>query len=334
MILIIEIININQTFQTFQFIMESFVGTYAKKQKTECLICFEEASLVVVSPTCGHSFCKECIVNWVQEKIAICDKVIKCPNPGCKYELTNNDIKSFASPLFYKKYEEYMKEEYETNLQEILSQNSEIANWMKENARSCPKCKVLITKHETGCNSMQCNCGQNFCFCCGKEQCEKLMSMMISRNEAHSKMVSFQQNSLYQIVSQIGFLAPSESIEVIIKYNNFINIQNTHFSNLFHNKEHATQEEFDLYVMQGQNYNFYINLVQQGKIKHNFSNGLMDSSSPLLQPSFINIQPQNEQQTKMNTSFESNVPPLYSLVKHIGALNIKKKNNLLAFNQE
>jgi hypothetical protein len=86
--------------------------------------------------------------------------------------------------------------------------------------------------------------------------------------------------------------------------------------------------------MQGQSYNFYINLIQQGKIKHNFNNGFMDSSSSLLQPSFINLKPQNEQQTKMNTSFEANVPPLYSLVKHIGALNIKKKNNLTAFDEE
>jgi hypothetical protein len=304
----------------------------AKKQQIqlECQICFDETvSFVRINTNntseCTHIYCNKCIVSWIHEQIIDFNKVIKCPHPDCKYQLSNDDIKSFASPRFYKKYSEYMKEEYESNLQEILSQNSAFSEWMKDNARSCPKCKVLITKDENSCNSMKCNCGQSFCFCCGQEHCEKLKVQLISRYEAHTKLAAFQQNSLYQIMAQIGYLKPSESIDVMIKYNNLINLQNTHFHNLFHNKEQSTKEEFDVYVMQGHNYDVYVKMVQQGKIKPSVENKFMDLSNPLLKPVFLAFKIETENQRKANISFEPNMSPLHSLIKHIGTLNIKKK---------
>jgi hypothetical protein len=156
-------------------------------------------------------------------------------------------------------------------------------------------------------------------------------SAFIERDKAYDKMITFQHKLLYQIISQIGFLNPAESVEIIVKYHNFVNLQNVHFNNLFHNTEKASLNEFNLYIMQGYNYNVYIKQIQDGLLQFN---GLMiDYSKPLLTPNFMILTPKDESFPKPNVSFDINTttPPLHSLLKDIGLLNQKKSTNLSEF---
>jgi hypothetical protein len=93
---------------------------------------------------------------------------VRCPHPGCKNELFQQDLTKLELPLevceqFAKlrtqDYSQRAKELKETLLRDAgaLGEAREISNM----ARLCPRCSVVLQKSE-GCNSFYCICGHHF----------------------------------------------------------------------------------------------------------------------------------------------------------------------------
>jgi len=148
-----------------------------------CEVCFERRSdrlplnelktggngNVLRQNDCGHGICRECMAAYVTARVdeqRVFD--VRCPHPGCKNELFQQDLTKLALPvgvceqfakLRTQDYSQRAKELKETLLRDAaaLGKTREISNM----ARLCPRCSVVLQKSE-GCNSFFCICGHHF----------------------------------------------------------------------------------------------------------------------------------------------------------------------------
>lgn len=123
------------------------------------------------SQPCGHACCRECMKTWVETGINDQKQQIRCPAPACSYCLFDHDVQALVSPVTFERYQERKNADYLTHLKKALKADVRLNTWLKNNARPCPDCHVIVSRYE-GCDSMQCVCGAHFCYACGFKNCK------------------------------------------------------------------------------------------------------------------------------------------------------------------
>ena len=136
-----------------------------------CEICYEikEISSFFTISICGHSFCRDCIKNFFQEKINSAQVVkISCP-AGCNYDFQEEEIrKIFVNEP--KMFEKYLKFKYVTLIN------------LDPHKMWCPgnNCDNILTRNGNEIKIKCDKCGLETCFNCRlawheKATCEKAM---------------------------------------------------------------------------------------------------------------------------------------------------------------
>ena len=109
---------------------------------------------------CDHEFCRGCLVNWITASISDRNVQIRCPEDGCTFVFSGDDVNRIAGETIYKKFTAIGNENYQARICEVAS-DPKMAAWMEKNTRVCPNCHVIIER-SAGCNSMRCPCGSTF----------------------------------------------------------------------------------------------------------------------------------------------------------------------------
>ena len=149
-------------------------GIIVEKVETEddgcCNICFEEGKLIGLN--CGHNYCQDC---WKERIKTMLDQVgpeiinTNCMEKGCNCRVNYKLIEEIGDPLLLKRFMYFIAKDFITH---------------KKSYVFCPvdTCGRAIhyfdiTGEEV---PITCNCGQKFCFKCGREMhkpvnCEQFM---------------------------------------------------------------------------------------------------------------------------------------------------------------
>ncbi|KAG6557573.1 hypothetical protein Mapa_000849 [Marchantia paleacea] len=110
-------------------------------------VCIEEQDNFVQCTKCFYSFCSLCRQTWHVGQ--------ECMSVESRLRILQERRNGSKSGEDQRRKEEELRNEM-MNL-----------NYVRREAKQCPKCKMAISKTE-GCNKMVCsNCGQYFCFKCG-----------------------------------------------------------------------------------------------------------------------------------------------------------------------
>lgn len=120
---------------------------------------------------CGHFFCRSCAGRWAETAINDQKLHIRCPAPGCKYKLMDQDVRELVSSKMFLRHQEHLYTDHLKNLKGLAKEDDDLMAWLRQNARPCPDCHVVVSRTE-GCNSMLCVCGTRFCYACGFKKCQ------------------------------------------------------------------------------------------------------------------------------------------------------------------
>lgn len=120
---------------------------------------------------CGHAFCRSCAKRWAETAINDHKPQIRCPAPGCKYRLWDQDLKELLSSKMFLRHQEHLHADHLVNLKGLAKEDDDLRAWLRSNARPCPDCHVIVSRSE-GCNTMICVCGTKFCYACGFKTCQ------------------------------------------------------------------------------------------------------------------------------------------------------------------
>jgi hypothetical protein len=126
---------------------------------------------LVAGKPCRHMFCRPCLSQWIEHRVKSRVREIICPATNCSHQINQMDIVRLSEdPSVPEAHTALMAEKYTDRLQEMLA-DPELKEWIDENARACPKCSLLITRENNSCNSIACQCGHRYCYCCGEVKC-------------------------------------------------------------------------------------------------------------------------------------------------------------------
>eukprot|EP01087_Luapelamoeba_hula_P021458 TRINITY_DN7507_c0_g1_i2.p1 TRINITY_DN7507_c0_g1~~TRINITY_DN7507_c0_g1_i2.p1 ORF type:complete len:499 (-),score=55.43 TRINITY_DN7507_c0_g1_i2:70-1566(-) len=97
---------------TRQFLLEEQQARQREAESKEysCPICFCDYRIeeMYTLDNCFHRFCFSCLGEYLNVKIKDADvRVIKCPDPACKEEISPSEIKHCVDKSIYAKYEEF-----------------------------------------------------------------------------------------------------------------------------------------------------------------------------------------------------------------------------------
>lgn len=148
---------------------DHFVIDIEINKEKACPICFIKENEELVQLQCGHSFCEDCLYEYLKARVLNSQiQRFPCPQEKCSIEIPLNKIK------------ELLKEE---NIYEKLIKFQKREEILKNpNKKFCIKagCEEVITKEEGIKNYGKCPCGMEICFLCGgpyheKENCAEAM---------------------------------------------------------------------------------------------------------------------------------------------------------------
>ena len=109
---------------------------------------------------CDHEFCMGCLVDWITASVSNRNVQIRCPEEGCTFVFSGDDVKRIAGEAVYKQFTAIGNENHQAWICEVAS-DPKMAAWIEMNTRVCPNCHVIIER-SAGCNSMRCPCGSTF----------------------------------------------------------------------------------------------------------------------------------------------------------------------------
>ena len=131
--------------------------------KKSCLVCYQKKNFTeFIQCDNHHHTCNSCLVSWYQQDSS---KIGICPECRQTMEIKHLDLKhievkvkqdGLSMPII----------PIITNPLDHLTQD-----WLNRFTKPCPNCGIYIEK-STGCNSMICRCGVEFCYKCGNRECE------------------------------------------------------------------------------------------------------------------------------------------------------------------
>ncbi|GAB4838069.1 hypothetical protein Ancab_027599 [Ancistrocladus abbreviatus] len=139
----------------------------------ECEICVEykpkRQSFSIKG--CTHSYCFDCIRNYVASRLEDGFSTINCPVPGCPGVIELEDCHSILAPVARETWKSLLQGDSTTpessyspvtSIHDIL-----LRKLAKENQwQNCPKCKIFVDR-VSGCRLVRCRCGVSFCHSCG-----------------------------------------------------------------------------------------------------------------------------------------------------------------------
>jgi len=139
-----------------------------------CLICFDTVKKENIIPTdCSHNYCKECWEHYLADKVNDGRVMkVKCPDPSCKRELAEQEIKQRIPAELHAKFDRFY----------VAAQNS-----LNPNARWCPTpgCEIVMIGSKKNPRLKCSKCGHELCFNCnepwhGSRSCEDAADRMMS----------------------------------------------------------------------------------------------------------------------------------------------------------
>lgn len=149
-----------------------------------CSICFCEIEKDdSISLKCNHNFCKECYVEYINNKLLTEPMNIlntPCPLNGCNLYLTRTIYRKCIT---------------EKKMQKIFAKGV-VFNFIKtnKNIKVCPNpgCKYSIKVQENSPKEIKCKCGHIFCFSCLEEShipcnCEMRKQWILLGEELYKK---------------------------------------------------------------------------------------------------------------------------------------------------
>jgi ariadne-1 len=136
----------------------------------ECSICFDDfAAADLFGMSCGHYFCRDCLVREIELKLKSRSPIIRCLQHGCNRRFFVTDVDALCGPATASAFESAILE----------------AHVMTDpHLRPCIRadCPLILTVHALGrCNVATCACGQRICWKCRQEAHAPLSCPLVSK---------------------------------------------------------------------------------------------------------------------------------------------------------
>jgi hypothetical protein len=133
-------------------------GTPHKAQPT-CPICLEPSTAPQVLGACGHVFCTECLVQYIDGLLAQ-GNLLGCPVPGCARPLLIKCILSLGDPALLETWKQHRVQHLERRRPDLVA--------------LCPRCGTLPPTRPEG-SSLECvECHGSFCRFCSQDSREAI----------------------------------------------------------------------------------------------------------------------------------------------------------------
>lgn len=152
----------------------------------ECYICTAPRDNTFFGLKCGHFFCGDCWVAYLENKLEDVLTCISstCPQEGCNYVIPENVFKIFIKGPRIKEFEKVIYKNFTDNNVDM--------KWCP-----APDCGICVRSLTHFGKEITCECGNVFCFKCGREghrpcQCE-LVEAWIVKNNSESENVKWLQ---------------------------------------------------------------------------------------------------------------------------------------------
>lgn len=164
------------------------------EKKIKCQVCFEEdarqkqflnGSIGGITPflneegnfyhlNCPFKSCKTCIKKYLEDSIDAKKTILRCPgvhanSKRCSHIFSFDEISEIVSKESLEKWLETCSTNYQERLDSIMSSDSSLREFVENNCKPCPRCKVIVSRSE-GCDEISCRCGESFCYKCGKAE--------------------------------------------------------------------------------------------------------------------------------------------------------------------
>ena len=144
----------------------------ASKPLSSCPICCQSPVVVMESLDCGHCYCSSCWSRYLTDKIVeqgASGSSVQCPGHGCAAVVEDRMVeKVVADPAVVDKYWLLV-----TNI--FVEQHRQM--------RWCPRpgCATAVRVEVPLAVCVECQCGQVFCFKCGREEHDPVPCHLMAR---------------------------------------------------------------------------------------------------------------------------------------------------------
>ncbi|KAG0236529.1 hypothetical protein BGW41_000397 [Actinomortierella wolfii] len=128
-----------------------------------CTICFDDAPSKVVGLRCNHQFCYDCYKHYVTQKIVEegeCRRIL-CPESGCNFIVDQLTVQKVVEPKTLERYRQLLDRAYVEDMDNL--------RWCPApNCENAVDCRLPHSTFDTVVPTVQCACGNKFCFGCGQ----------------------------------------------------------------------------------------------------------------------------------------------------------------------
>jgi ariadne-1 len=138
---------------------ESFLVAGTKEEEFECGVCFDDKpGDQMMSLSCRHFICLDCWKNYLHAAINQGPSclLVSCPFPKCNISVNESVVSQTVDMDHKNKYEKFLSRSF-------VDDNPKI-RWCP-----APNCGKAIYSPDASKTSVQCSCGNNFCFKCNQE---------------------------------------------------------------------------------------------------------------------------------------------------------------------
>jgi len=145
----------------------------------ECPICFSEIiDINIFILGCYHTFCKDCIINYIEEEINNARVDIKCPWKDCSEKFTDTKIKTLVNEKLFNKLKKFRERKQNGNDKNLIScPILDCEGYAKKQPQDLERNSFISGRRSINQIKYTCTNKHNFCGKCnkvwhGKESCE------------------------------------------------------------------------------------------------------------------------------------------------------------------
>ncbi|OQR68813.1 E3 ubiquitin-protein ligase RNF14-like [Tropilaelaps mercedesae] len=156
--------------------------TSCPREHCDAPVIIETASTIATCGACGFTFCLMC--RRPSHGINVCETQ-NTEQLAQRYMQATPNERALLERKFSKRYLSIIVNEFQSK------------DWIRENAKKCPKCQIYIQKSE-GCNKIQCwKCNTKFCYLCGRSLdhlADPYLHYNDLTNECHNRLFEAAMN--------------------------------------------------------------------------------------------------------------------------------------------